>query len=237
MPSIKEYIPGIKGGLVNFDGIRFQDVGDILDINGNEILQFDLVASAVNEITVKNAATGNAPEVQATGSDTNIDLNLVPKGTGAVKFNGAEIDSFRQKVVDTGGAYATPVVLTAAQSGRVILSDDAAGLDFTLPAIAATDTGVTFKFVVTTTVTSNALRVTGATGDLFRGGVLIMDFDTANTGSYFTPDESDDKVLSLNGSTTGGKKGSVVTFTAIHATGWYVEGLIYGDGTLATPFA
>lgn len=65
----------------------------------------------------------------------------------------------------------------------------------------------------------------------------MMDFDTANTGTYFTPDESNDLIITMNGSTTGGKKGTVITVTAITATGWFVEGLVFGDGTLATPFS
>ena len=42
----------------------------------------------------------------------------------------------------------------------------------------------------------------------------------------------------MNGSTKGGKKGTVVDVTAISATGWYVTGVqVFGDGSLATPFS
>jgi len=41
-------------------------------------------ASAVNKFTMKDQVTGLPPELQATGSDANIDLKLVPKGTGKV---------------------------------------------------------------------------------------------------------------------------------------------------------
>lgn len=63
---------------------RFADLGFIADSNGNELLIFDLVASAVNEITLANAATGNYPSLTATGGDTNIAIAVVGKGTGAV---------------------------------------------------------------------------------------------------------------------------------------------------------
>ncbi|RUL56452.1 hypothetical protein [Lysinibacillus antri] len=59
--------------------------GYIADANGNELIKGQTVASAANEFTVKNAATGNAPELQATGGDTNIDFVVVPKGTGVFK--------------------------------------------------------------------------------------------------------------------------------------------------------
>ncbi len=180
--------------------------------------------------TLKAATFGSTLSV--TGATT---LGSTLAVTGAATIGGTL--NYKQEVIDTGGAYATPIVLTEAQSGRTILVDDAAGLDFTLPAVATAQIGTFYKFLVTTTITSNNLRVTAASGDLLRGGVLVMDFDTANTGAYFTPDESDDLIYTANGSTKGGKKGSVVTFTAITATGWFVEGLTYGDGSLATPFA
>jgi hypothetical protein len=57
-------------------------ITDISDTNGNELLKVTATASAVNEITVANAATGNNPVLSATGSDTNIGITLTPKGTG-----------------------------------------------------------------------------------------------------------------------------------------------------------
>lgn len=68
------------------ENIDVVDGKSIRDGNDNELITFSQTASAVNEITVKNAATGNAPQIQATGGDTNVDLNLVPKGTGAVRM-------------------------------------------------------------------------------------------------------------------------------------------------------
>jgi len=44
-----------------------------------------------NELTLQNAAAGAKPQLAATGSDANIDLNLVPKGTGNVTVNGTPI--------------------------------------------------------------------------------------------------------------------------------------------------
>jgi len=57
-------------------------ITDISDTNGNELIKVTATASAVNEITVANAATGNNPVLSATGSDTNIGITLTPKGTG-----------------------------------------------------------------------------------------------------------------------------------------------------------
>lgn len=55
---------------------------DISDSNGNELFKLTATASAVNEFTVANAATGSDPTLSATGGDTNISIILTPKGTG-----------------------------------------------------------------------------------------------------------------------------------------------------------
>jgi len=70
---------------------KIANAGFIADDNGNELLIFNRVASAVNEISVQNAAAGGRPQLAATGSDANIDLNLVPKGTGNVTVSGTPV--------------------------------------------------------------------------------------------------------------------------------------------------
>lgn len=56
----------------------------IYDTSSNELIKFTATGSAVNELTVTNAATGGNPEIQATGGDTNIGINIRPKGTGGL---------------------------------------------------------------------------------------------------------------------------------------------------------
>ena len=70
---------------------KIADAGFIADANGNEQVIFQTTASAVNEIEITNAATGGsavaststAPIIGASG-ETNVDLALLPKGTGHV---------------------------------------------------------------------------------------------------------------------------------------------------------
>jgi len=64
-------------------------IAQINDANGNEELIFTATASAVNEITLANAATGNNPTISATGGDTNVGITLTPKGAlGRITANG-----------------------------------------------------------------------------------------------------------------------------------------------------
>jgi len=78
--------PQLAGFLdTNGNDIALDDATGIDDENGNQQVIFQTTASAVNEIEITNAATANAPQIAATGGDTNIDLKLQGKGTGAVK--------------------------------------------------------------------------------------------------------------------------------------------------------
>jgi len=60
------------------------DTKAIRDGNNNEWLIFSETGSAVNELTLSNAAAGNAPDIATTGGDTDIDLGITLKGTGVI---------------------------------------------------------------------------------------------------------------------------------------------------------
>jgi hypothetical protein len=81
--------PQLAGNLdTNSHNILIDDAHFIGDENGNEQIIFQTTSSAVNQIDITNAATGNAPSISATGDDTNIGLTLTPKGSGAVVIDG-----------------------------------------------------------------------------------------------------------------------------------------------------
>ena len=56
----------------------------IRDSSVNEMLDIVSVASAVNQVKITNAATGNAPKIEASGTETNTNLELDAKGTGHI---------------------------------------------------------------------------------------------------------------------------------------------------------
>ena len=83
--------PQLGGDLdTNSFNIAFDDAHGINDENGNEQIVFQTTSSAVNQLDITNAATGNAPSIQATGGDSNINLKVGPKGTGLVEVLGAD---------------------------------------------------------------------------------------------------------------------------------------------------
>ncbi len=84
----------------NAFNIAFDDTKGILDESGNEQLLFGTTGSAVNELKITNAATGNGPSLTSTGGDTNIDIKISPKGSGRIDADTSIIEN----VTDPTGA-------------------------------------------------------------------------------------------------------------------------------------
>jgi len=83
-------------------------ITSINDTNGNEVIKIPATASAVNEITVTNAATGTDVQVSATGDDTNISVKITPKGTGSIKLGNGNLkfpnaDGSNNQIIKTDG--------------------------------------------------------------------------------------------------------------------------------------
>ena len=115
-------------------------VTGINDVNGNELLKVTATASAVNELTLANQSTGNNPTVTASGGDTNIGLNLVPKGTGILQGGGAALKIAGLETMwvpasamygaTTNPADAQQVETTAGRPDMKVLDFDAATDEF-----------------------------------------------------------------------------------------------------------
>jgi hypothetical protein len=98
-------------------------IDEINDNNGNEEIIFTTTTSAVNELTIANAATGNAPEIAATGDDTDIDLKLTPKGAGNLVLDGIEFpnaDGSAGEFLQTDGSGVLSFASAGAAAGQVI---------------------------------------------------------------------------------------------------------------------
>lgn len=65
--------------------------------NGDAMgVQFDPVASGVNKLSFQSSTTGNPLKIEATGTDSNIDIDLDVKGTANVTKSGNPIDGFEE---------------------------------------------------------------------------------------------------------------------------------------------
>lgn len=195
------------------DKLNGSDATVLVDSSGNEILKTASVASAVNELTLKNAATGNGPEVQATGGDTNIDLNLAPKGTGAVNIKATADSSSEIRVfedTDNGANYIglkSPSTLSASKTfilptgdgsaSQVLKTDGSGNLGWATPSAVSndgwtTDAGATWTYLSATTITT-------ADGTLFQKGDRIK--LTQTTAKYFIVTGVSGNVITVTGGT------------------------------------
>lgn len=78
--------PSIASSTNHASGVYFTTNALNVSANGIRSAQFNTATSGVNYLSFTPAATTAAPTVAAAGSDTNINLQLTPKGTGVVQF-------------------------------------------------------------------------------------------------------------------------------------------------------
>ena len=113
--------------------------------------------------------------------------------------------------------------------GRIMEINDADGA-VTLPTITSDTIGAKYTFFVGTDSTDCDIKTDGT--DKFLGSLSVAGTST----KAFAPGATND-VISMNGTTTGGDKGSYVEITALATAEYLVQGVLIGSGTVATPFA
>lgn len=158
------------GGAVNIIAGAAANSGNAGTINfktSASTLQLAVVhtASAVNTLQVSGAATGNPPTITAVGSDSNVGINFVTKGSGQVKANGTALLTGNQTITlsgDVTGSGATSITTTL----RALVAGDIPSLD-------------TSKL---TTGTLAAARMPALTGDITTSaGAVATTLATVNS--------------------------------------------------------
>ena len=172
---------------------------NILDTNGNELINLTATSSAVNELTIANASTGvTGPVISATG-ETNVGININPKGTGvlksgsaAVKIAGLEtmwVPAAAMYGATTNGADPKQIETTATRPDMKVLDFDPGTNEFAQFSVAFpkswNEGTITYQVFWTPSSTN--------TGNcLFRlSGVACGDSDTIDV-AYGTPQDITD---------------------------------------------
>jgi hypothetical protein len=138
-------------------------INEINDTNGNEEIIFTTTASAVNELTIANAATGNNPNITASGSDANIGINLTPKGVGEITFNGTgKIQQVLEKVTVTNTATTGTVNYDLLEQAVLYHTGNASG-QFTLNFRGSSSTALNTMVTVGESATAAFLNTNATT--------------------------------------------------------------------------
>jgi len=202
---------------------------NILDTGGNELINITATGSAVNEFTIANAATGNAPTLSATG-ETNVGINIKPKGTGETVFGTGAAAA----TLTTSGAH--DLVLdtnSGTNSGSITITDAADG------AISLTPNGLGRVTLgagsIQNLVEKATVSATAATGtinyDVITQAVLYY---TSAAAGNFTLNIRGDGSNALNAIMATGQSISIVFAVTCTGTPYYNSAVTI-DGSAITP--
>tara|TARA_Y100001972_G_scaffold53410_1_gene65377 strand:+ start:455 stop:1318 length:864 start_codon:yes stop_codon:yes gene_type:complete len=100
----------------------------------NEQIIFQTTSSAVNELEVTNAATGNPPILGASG-ETNVDVHIKPKGSGETRVGTGAADATitssgaHNLILDTNsGSNSGTITITDGSNGNIIIAPNGTGV-------------------------------------------------------------------------------------------------------------
>ena len=198
-----------------------QPIVDVLcsDSSFTTVLQLLNETSSVNYVQIGARATGGTPRVVATGTDTNVSLNLQTKGSGTVQANGVDV------VTTTGGqnvtlGTVTPATLNASSVGYTGMPANSQSTAYTL---VAADAG---KHIIHPSSDNNARTFTipANSSVAYPVGTVITFVNAINTLTIAITTDT----LTLAGSSTTGSRtlaaNGVATAIKIGSTNWLISG-------------
>jgi len=193
----------------------YADGGYIADANGNENLVWGTTSSAVNEFKIANAATGAGPTLSSQGGDSNVDINITPKGTGDVVLSA--------DTVTVGDAAAAATLRSSGAGTLTVTTGGATDL------ILSTNNGTTSSNITITDAAGGDVTVTPSTtgslivqGNSTQAGTLKLYEDT-DLGSYyagFRPSNLTENTLYVLPTADAGTSGDALTSNASGTLSW-----------------
>lgn len=99
--SIGAVVGGSDKLTIGSNGITFYDLNFMAN-DGASVLKFSNSGSA-NQLTISNAAASGTPTISATGTDTNIGINITPKGSGNTSVTSGNLLIPANLIVNSAG--------------------------------------------------------------------------------------------------------------------------------------
>jgi hypothetical protein len=201
---------------VSYDGTRFQLLNAVAmagtltgNVTVNGFVAVNGLSPAVNSVSLNGALTGQAPQLQVYGSDANVGLSLITKGTGGVYIsNGTQ---YLLGLPSTGTTGANFLTIYASSTGNPI-SLNATGTDanvsFYIVPKGAGAIGLIGPTNITGTVTASGVVNAGsfvASGSITGGGITAAGAITTTNSILASLDITAGRNMSVGGAlTTGG---------------------------------
>ena len=164
-------------------------IGQINDVNSNEILLLTPVTSATDYFTLKNGIGVGVPlHIVAEGSSTNIGLHIQPKGSGLVTISdGTDFNKGIRFRSSSSAASAVTLLDAVSSAGRVVTLPDATttlvGRDTTdtLTNKSISGSTNTLTNIANASLTNSAITINGTSTSL--GGSINVGTVTDVTGT------------------------------------------------------
>jgi len=199
---VEDTSPQLGGNLdTNSQNILIDDAHFIGDENGNEQIIFQTTGSAVNQFDITNSASSTAflqgPILQVTGGDSNIDLNLIAKGTGVIAVRGNSASGAVQFNCESNshGQIVQGQPHSAGVTNTMLLP---AGANSTLVSLVSADT-LTNKTLTAPTLTGTATVASlDISGDIDVDGTTnldVVDIDGAVSIAAATTIATNNKII------------------------------------------
>ena len=165
-------------------------IDQINDANGLELIKFTSTSSAVNEITYANAATGGNPTITPSGDDSDIGLDIAPKGTGEVHVTSSFLTAIYSDKVNALGNTGTTQTITVTD-GLLVTATLTDNCTFTLAGSnAIANRASSFTLILTNDATpSRTVAFAGGTVNYPGGSVTRTETASGvDVWVFFTPD-------------------------------------------------
>ena len=175
---VDTYFAGTTKTLTNktLTAPKFADGGFIADANGNELIMLQTASSAVNQLEVTNSASGGSVVVGASGDDSNIDIDISPKGTGEVNIASGNLNYAGTAITATGAE----LNLTDGSSSGTIVNSKAVIYG------GSGEVNATTLQIAGTSITSTAAELNIMDGDTSASSTTLADADRLVTNDAGT---------------------------------------------------